>query len=646
MRPTDLEKLRIPSDPRFHPDGRRIAFTVSRPEVEEDRYVREVWLWDGDEARPFTHGPSDGGARWSPDGRWLAFLRQGEKDDAKPQVVVMPADGGEAQTITDLPLGVAEVAWSPASDRLVVVAPEWVEDLKDLDDKERARRPRRITEIPYRADNEGWTHDKRTHLWIVDPTGEQDPRQVTDGPYDDEAPAWRPDGRAIAFLSRRHEDRETDPGAGVFELDLDEDEVTELVAPGMWGRPAYGPGGDLHLVGLEDVFRWPSPPRLYRRGEDGGLTDLTAGLDRDVAGPDGGAPLFTDNDVLLVGLERGRAGVVVADADGARTLIGGDRTVTGAAATPDGRAVAFTVDDPTDPGELVLWEDGDERVLTELNAGFRSEVEVVPTEHFTYDRDGAEIDAWALVPEGDDVPLLLNIHGGPTAQYGFTFFDEFQVYAGAGYAVVGVNPRGSSGRGDEWARAVVGAWTEHESVDMLDVRASVDAMLERYPNVSRERIGIMGGSYGGYATARILAQEDRFRSAVVERGLLAWTSFSGTSDIAAYFDRMFLQKQLPGHAEDLWRASPVSTAHRITTPTLVLHSEQDLRCPIEQAEQLFTALRRAGVESEFLRFPGESHELSRSGKPKHRVERFEAIIDWHDRHLDVERPAGREADES
>ena len=638
MRPTDLEKFRVPSDPRFHPDGRRVAFTVSRMEIEEDRYVREIWLWDGETARPFTHGPSDGGARWSPDGRWLAFLRKGEKDDDKPQVVVMPADGGEARTVTDLPLGAAEVAWSPDSERLAVVAPEWIEDLKDLDDKERGRRPRRITEIPYRADNEGWTHDKHAHVWIVDPTGGSEPQQVTDGPYDEGNVAWRPDGRAITFLSRRHEDRETHPGAGVFELDLDSDDVTELVPPGMWGRPAYGADGALHLTGLEDVFAWPSPPRLYRRDDDGSLTDLTADLDRDVAGPDGGAPLLTDAGTVLLAAESGRVGVVVADAGRTRTVVGGDRTVTGVTATPDGSAVAFTVDDPTSPGEVVLWQDGEERVLTELNADFRAEVELVPTEHFTYDRDGAAIDAWALVPEGDDVPLLLNIHGGPTAQYGFTFFDEFQVYAGAGYAVVGVNPRGSSGKGDEWSRAVVGAWTEHESVDMLDLRAAVEATLERYPSVSRERIGIMGGSYGGYATARILAQDDRFRSAVVERGLLAWTSFSGTSDIAAYFDRMFLEKQLPEHAHDLWQASPVSTAHLITTPTLVLHSEQDFRCPIEQAEQLFTALRRAGVESEFLRFPGESHELSRSGKPKHRVERFEAIVDWHDRHLDVERP--------
>jgi dipeptidyl aminopeptidase/acylaminoacyl peptidase len=248
---------------------------------------------------------------------------------------------------------------------------------------------------------------------------------------------------------------------------------------------------------------------------------------------------------------------------------------------------------------------------------------------------------WAVTPDGFDdaapasVPVLLNIHGGPTAQYGWTFFDEFQVYAGAGYLVVATNPRGSSGRGEEWARAVVGAWDDPESVDMLDLRAVVDTTLERYPQADPDRVGIMGGSYGGYATARIIATDDRFRSAIVERGLLNWPSFGGTSDIGPYFDRMFLGVHLdpdePGGIHHL--ASPLRLVGGVTTPTLVLHSEHDWRCPIEQAEQYFVGLQRAGVPSAFVRFPSEGHELSRSGSPKHRVERFEVVLDWHARHL-------------
>jgi dipeptidyl aminopeptidase/acylaminoacyl peptidase len=334
--------------------------------------------------------------------------------------------------------------------------------------------------------------------------------------------------------------------------------------------------------------------------------------------------------------DRGRAHVYrFGDGRSPELVVGGDRQITGVSASPDGATVAFTATSSNDPGELWLAVDGEERACTTFNADLRADGALITAEHTTLVRDGAEIDAWVLLPADAEaqIPLLLSIHGGPTDQYGFGFFDEFQIYAGAGYAVVGINPRGSSGRGREWARAVVGAWTSLDSVDTRDLEAAVDMVLDRYPQVAQDRLGVMGGSYGGFATARILARTDRFASAIVERGLLNWVSFGGTSDIGTFFDRMFLQQTLPDGAQALWEASPMATAHQITTPTLIIHSERDWRCPVEQAEQLFVMLRRSGVEAELLRFPDENHELSRSGSPKHRVERFAAILDWHARHL-------------
>jgi dipeptidyl aminopeptidase/acylaminoacyl peptidase len=229
------------------------------------------------------------------------------------------------------------------------------------------------------------------------------------------------------------------------------------------------------------------------------------------------------------------------------------------------------------------------------------------------------------------VPLLLNIHGGPASQYGDVFFDEFQVYVSAGYGVVGANPRGSSGRGSEWLNAVVGeGWGTN---DLEDIHAVVEAALERYPRLDAERMGAMGGSYGGFMTAWLTAHDQRWASAVVERALLSFPSFFGTSDIGTSFGRRYTGAEMPGGLDRLWSKSPLAFAHQISTPTLILHSENDNRCPIEQAEQLFTALLVAGTATEFLRFPGESHELSRSGKPRHRKERFEAILDWHGRWL-------------
>ncbi len=313
-------------------------------------------------------------------------------------------------------------------------------------------------------------------------------------------------------------------------------------------------------------------------------------------------------------------------------LVDGDRVVTGVSPSPDGAGMAFVSTNATDPGELFWWTPEGERAVTGLNEAFRRQVALIEPERFEVISDGVEIDVWAYLPEGDGpVPALLNIHGGPASQYGFGFFDEFQVYASAGYGVVACNPRGSSGRGEEFVRAVrTDGWGV---VDLTDVTNALDAALRRFPRLDPGRVGVMGGSYGGFLTAWLIAHDQRYRSAVVERGLLSWPSFAGTSDIGATFGRLYLDADLPGDVDRLWRASPISVAHRISTPTLILHAEGDFRCPIEQAEQLFTILVKEGVEAEFLRFPDEGHELSRSGQPRHRLERFEAVLDWHARHL-------------
>ncbi|GGI07808.1 S9 family peptidase [Egicoccus halophilus] len=659
MRPQDLQHLVLPSDPQLHPDGRRVAFVLSELDVEDDRTLRTIHLFDGVRTRRFTHGPSDSLPRWSPDGSCLAFLRTGVEEGERPQLVLMPADGGEAQRRTELPLGVSDFAWSPDGRQLVLVAARWVDEVADLDDDERRRRPKRITRLPYRTDAGGWVHDRTVHLWLVDRDGTEPPRQLTTVARDHREPAWRPDGRAIAFVARPEDGDELDPHVQVFELDLDTGDVRPLLAPGAWSWVGWSPDGRLFALGHVDPFDWPGTHDVFwcRPTDDGAYpfapVELLASLDRDVLpgapGTSTVGPQFVAGGFHLALEDRGTTKVVHVDLDGwdpdgdtppsVRDVVGGRRSVTGFGVRRDASALVFTVTDPATPGELVWSHDGRERNLTDLTPGFRARSRILPTQRFTFVREDAEIDAWAVLPDGFDeaapgtVPLLINIHGGPTSQYGDYFFDEFQVEAGAGYLAVGSNPRGSSGRGADWARAVVGAWTDHGSVDTLDLEALVDATLERFPQADPDRIGIMGGSYGGYATARLLARSDRYRSAIVERGLLQWESFSGTSDIGPYFDRMFLSASLPDGVEAHRAASPVGTASSVTAPTLVLHSEADHRCPIEQGEQYFVALKRAGVTTEMVRFPDETHELSRSGSPKHRIERFEVVLDWHARHL-------------
>lgn len=637
MQLDDLSRFSQVGDARLHPDGIRVAFSVSRLDVDEDRYERRVWLWDGTSARPFTHGPGDSAPRWSPDGSRMAFLRKGTADDDQPQVAVIDAAGGEASTITDMPLGIEEIRWSPDGGRLVAVAAVWTEEWVGLDDRERKRRPRRIDRIPYRFDNRGWTHDRRRHLFVIDPDGREDPKLLTDGDFDESAPFWRPDGNAIAFLSARHDRRGFEPGIEVFELDLESEEVSVLVERGSWSHVTYRPDGVVHVVGQPDPWSHPSIASVWRREPDGTLTDLTGHLDRSTFPH---APAISPAGPQWIGLDfvtcledAGKVRVVRVDPDGAVTsLLDGDRAITGVNVSSDGLRFAFTATDPTDPGEVHLWQEGTEQVVTSVNADFRSDGGLVAPEHFIVDSDGIEIDTWVYLPETEGpVPVLLNIHGGPATQYGFTFFDEFQMYVGAGYGVIACNPRGSSGRGVEFVRAVTNdGWGV---VDTADVTAALEAALERFPRLDRERIGVMGGSYGGFLTAWLIGRDHRYRSAIVERGLLSWVSFAGSSDIGSTFGRFYLDAEVPAQVDRLWEASPLATADQITTPTLVLQSENDFRCPIEQAEQFFMILLRQGVDAEFLRFPGEGHELSRSGKPKHRRERFAAIIDWHDRHL-------------
>ena len=275
---------------------------------------------------------------------------------------------------------------------------------------------------------------------------------------------------------------------------------------------------------------------------------------------------------------------------------------------------------------------GDEQRLTDLNAEWRAEVELPVPEHFTVASDGVEIDAWVMKPvgfrEGERYPALVNVHGGPFVQYGHGFVDEFQVQAGAGFAVIYCNPRGSSGREDAFARAIVGCPGEPDSADIL---AAVEGALARFDFIDPDRLGLLGGSYGGYLTAWIVGRDHRFRAAAPERGLYNRYSKEGTSDIWSGYT--YLRVRQYDDPELYWRYSPISHVKEMTTPLLIIHSEEDIRCPIEQGEQLFTALVQLRRDVRFLRFPGENHNLSRSGKPSHRVQRFRAILDWFEEKL-------------
>jgi dipeptidyl aminopeptidase/acylaminoacyl peptidase len=645
VNPADLALLRIPSEPTLTPDGAVAAVTVTRLDLDADAYRSEIFVapTDGSAApRRLTDGPRDSLPRFSPDGRWLAFLRTEDAEGAeqeKPQLHVMPADGGEPRQVCQHHLGVSRITWSPDSTRIAYCArvPEEGRYGTDPDRPAGKEPPRRITTLNYRLDGVGFTIDRRSHVFVVDALADGAvPVQVTDGDFDDVMPAWHPDGRRLAFVSARHATRDEDLLTDVFLVDAQGGEPAQLTET-RWvvADPAFTPDGQTVVFashGHPDVVG--RPDRLWALPLGGGQPRPLSNPERhDVRSFQVWAPLAVDEAaVTTFSLERGAIPLLRFGLDGGEpeVLLGGERWVTGYAAA--GAVVAATVADGTSAGELVVLRDGAEQVLSTLGAGLAGGVDLRPlVEITTAANDGYPVHGWLVKPAGPGPhPVLLSIHGGPHTQYGHHLFDEAQIYAGAGYAVVLGNPRGSSGYGETHGRAVVGAFGDRDTADLL---ALLDAAVDD-PDLDGDRVGVMGGSYGGFMTTWLAAHHGaRFTAAISERALNAPDSFLGTSDIGPHFIGQYFGTDPDAIAAQ----NPLAHADDIDIPTLVVHAEQDLRCPLEQAQRLYVALKLRGVPTEMLVFPGEGHELSRSGLPSHRVARFDAILAWWARWLPVER---------
>ena len=631
MRPDQLGDFTVPSDAFLHPDGERAVFVTTRMNIEDDRYESHLWLVEGSTARQITHGLSDRSPRWSPDGETIAFLRKAEADDAKPQVALLPVVGGEASIVTDFDLGVSSIEWSPDGTKLLLGVAEYIDGFED--EEERSRAPRRIGHPSFRFDNMGWTYNVRSHLWVLDvATG--DTTQLTSGDFNESGASWSPDGATVVFLTEEPDRRWIYPRNRVMTIPASGGDAVAVTAAGGFGWAGYAPDGTLYVVGVETEAHTLDAAPLQKVTADGlvAITDLDRNLmPGHPPGPLAKPRFLDDGSITCVLEDRGMQRVIHMATDGTVTdIAGGPRVITGWDPSGDGNRAIFTATDPTNPGEVSWWVDSAETAVTDLNGTFRTEASLVQPEEFTFESDGREVHGWVLLPPGDHtVPLLFNIHGGPATQYGWGFFDEFQVYVGAGYGVVGVNPGGSSGYGDDHVNVPVGRWGDEMPPDQLDLKTAPYAAAEQFPRLDTEAMGIMGGSYGGVSTVIITSMDHAYKSAVAERGVYNWQSMAGTTDIP-WFPTMYGFEDIPEGYQGLWDASPLARAHRITTPTLVLHSESDFRCHVEQGQQLFTLLYAQGVDTELLLFPpGEGHELSRSGTPKHRLERFEAILDWH-----------------
>lgn len=635
MRPDQLGDYSIPGDVQVNPATGDVVYVSTTMDLEDDKYLRHLWILSDGKNRRLTEGNADSSPRWSPDGSQLAFIRNKDGDDKKPQLALR-GDDGVVHIVTEFDNGISEIAWSPDGSTIAVAAAEYIDGHED--EEERAKAPRRIKQPAFRFDNRSWTYNVRSHIHLVD-VASGDTRQITDGDHSEGQIAWSPDGTTIAYISNVEARPWMEFLTTVRTVGIAEGSEPQSVTPrGEWHWCGYEASGELLALGHPTDGPSLTIAQLCRLDGSGGVTQITSTDHHTmVGGPAGHSlnPRPVGDGVILAVVQDTGAEHLVAFSGGDETLrIGGNRVVTSFAVDPMG-GVVFSSSHPTSPGEVHRIDPpGDESVLTDINGAFIAEADLIEPEEFTFDSDGHEVHGWVFLPPGDDkVPLLFNIHGGPAAQYTWGFFDEFQVYAGAGYGVVAVNPRGSSGRGQGWVDTPVGEWIKDEPADQMDLKRVPDAAAEQFPRLDMDRLGIMGGSYGGLSTVMITSMDQRYKSAVAERGVYNWLSMAGSSDIP-FFIPLYLDANMPDDAVDLWKSSPLARAHKIETPTLIIHSEHDFRCPVEQGQQLFTLLATKGLDTEFLLFPpGEGHELSRSGTPKHRRERFEAILEWHGTHL-------------
>lgn len=660
MRPSDIADVVEASDPRVSPDGQTIAFVVTTVDLAANGYRSAVWVAGLDEgfpACPFTEGTArERTPRWSPDGEWLAFVAHPDEQGAR--LCVAEVAGGDTYELLEWPEDIDEVAWTPDGTRLVFTARER-DEARYGPDRDKDRPGRRIDRLAYRTDNVGWTVDRPKHLFTIAADGSSAGEAValTGGPFQDAGLSVSPDGAFVVFSSARTDTWDTDLSTHLYRVPLGGGGSGELPVPepltsGLQthGQPAISPDG--RYV----AFVWGDRHSMMRHGQIG-VVDLepatpteellTTGLDLHCAPYLAHArdPLWEDDGSILFQVdEAGNVPIYRVRRDGqAEIVVGGDRQVTGFDAAAG--TLAFVATTATQPIELYAVVDGEERRLTRLGEPFVRDVTLASPERFTaMSADGTEVEAWFLRPpdvaSGDRVATILSIHGGPFSQYGNRFFDEFQVAVGAGYAVIYANPRGSSGYSSAFARGIRGPRAAEDpgtgwgGADYEDVMAVLDAALDRFGDViDADRLGVMGGSYGGYLTGWIIGHTDRFRAAVSERSCNNLFTFAHTSDIGATFPAGYIGASHLDDPDEFLRQSPVTYYRDMATPLLILHSENDLRCPIEQAEDLYVRLKMTGRDVEFVRFPGESHELSRSGSPGHRVERLELILDWFERKL-------------
>jgi dipeptidyl aminopeptidase/acylaminoacyl peptidase len=681
---SDLFKFVWIADPQISPDGSRIVFVRVWVNQKADRYDMALWVVStgGGAARQLTAGPRDSSPRWSPDGRTLAFTRSAEKE-GRPlsQIYLISFDGGEAQPLTEMPMGASGPEWSPDGKTIAFQSTEDIKKEKPtFEGSEPKEKPagngeakektperksdvRVITRAIYRFNGPGYLQSQfKSHIWTVSvpafPGELPKPKQVTKGNFDEDGFSWSPDGSRIYFVSNRvPEPYYEEPRTDLYSVAPDgSDEKKALSFEG--GIDVYNFSRDGKRIAFGGVLA--EKPVLSYRQPDLFIADnapgarpknLTADYDFDIGGgiggdqhaPRGGNPgdvvWSKDGRHLYVNVaEHGRANLKRIEAATGRVeaLTTGDQEVVSYTATPDASKMALVISTPVNIGDLFLLDTASGKLtqLTRVNDELFSQLNLTPPEEIWYTSfDGKKIQGWIQKPPNFDpskkYPFILEIHGGPHAAYGFTFTHEFQWMAAKGYVVLYTNPRGSTSYGQEFGNVIQ---YNYPGDDYKDLMAGVDEVLKR-GYVDEKKMGVTGGSGGGVLTNWTVGHTQRFAAAVSQRSIADWSGFWYTADFTLFTPTWF--RGAPWEdPEDFAKRSPITYVKNITTPMMFIEGEADWRTPPnEGGEIMFRALKYRKIPTTMVRFPNESHELSRSGGPWHRTERLQHILNWFDKYL-------------
>ncbi|MFP7493003.1 S9 family peptidase [Terribacillus saccharophilus] len=651
----ELLEFSFLSDPQLSPDGKWVVF-VKRIINDKEKYQSNLFILEVDtkQVTQFTQGDvSDTQPRWAADGQTIYFV---SNRSGKQQLWRIAFTGGEASQVTSFKRGASQPVLSADGKKAIVTVPLTVTD--SLEDKETQEdekleklKPYITTSLQYKSDAKGFSDETFQHLVLID-LETNAASLLTDGAYDHHYPAFSPDGTHIAYSANRSEDPEQTFFSDIYQLDLTTHQTNKLTASDKSLRmPNYSPDGKkLSLLGDDMSSSGATLTKVWTLDlETMALTCLTEAWDvecSDVAINDMGAGTAgsgavwsnTDDAVYFLASENGSTNIFQVTIDKQITrIVGGNRQVYAFSTDKDQTRFVYAVSQPDIPGDLYVTSvaDEDEQRLTAVNEQLLQKKALSVPEEFRFKADDAiDLQGWIMKPtdfeEGKTYPLILEIHGGPHAMYGHAFMHEFQVLAAKGYGVLYINPRGSHGYGQQFVDAVRG---DYGGGDYRDVMAAVDDALESHDWIDAARLGVTGGSYGGFLTNWIVGHTNKFKAAVTQRSISNWLSFYGVSDIGYFFTEREHKTNILENPEELWRVSPLRYVKDIQTPLLILHSENDYRCPIEQAEQLYVLLKQYKKTTRFVRFPESNHELSRSGDPGLRIIRLQEMTNWFDEYL-------------